>query len=103
MSGFIDQFNAATKTAMTALMDDATWIRAAGGVPVQIKVEFSLETLQDELGNDINIAEPVAKCYADDVVGIAAGDVIDVQGEQYKVIDPLPTGDGMLSLIMRRF
>lgn len=102
MSGFIDQFNAATKTAMTALMDDATWIPAVGS-PVQIKVEFSLETLQDELGNDINIDEPVAKCFSDDVPGIVSGDLIDVQGEQYKISDVLSAGDGMVNLIMRRF
>jgi len=101
MSGFIDDFNSATGEAMYQLMDDASWIKSAGG-SVNVKVEFSNEPLKDELNNIINIDNPMAVCYTADVPGIIPDDVIAVQDSQYTVIDVLPYGDGMVELGLRR-
>lgn len=100
MPGFLDEFNASTKTAFYGLMDDATWIPQTGG-SVDIKVEFSSAAQEDELGNVINIQQPMAGCYEVDVVGIAVGDVLAVQDAQYTIIDLLPRGDGMVDLMLR--
>ena len=102
MSGFIDDFNAVTQTAMYELMDDAIWIKQAGG-SVAIKVEFSSESELDELGHVINLQQPMAGCYQSDVVGISKDDVLAVQAGQYTVIDILPRGDGWVDLMLRVF
>ncbi len=101
MAGFIDRFNDSTKANFYSLMDDASWIKQGGG-SVEIKVEFNSEAQDDELGNAINIQEPIAGVYVEDVVGIAVNDVLAVQDEQYKIIDMLPTGDGWLELMLRK-
>lgn len=100
MPSFSDSFNARTKTAMYALMDDALWIQQA--MPgISIKVEFTNEPLKDELGNIITIDNPTASIFMDDVIGIAAGDALAVQDAQYKIIEIIPTGDGMQDCYLR--
>ena len=100
MPSFSDGFNARTKTAMYALMDDALWIQEA--MPgIGIKLEYTNEPLKDELGNIITIDNPMASVYIDDVLGMAAGDVLAVQDAQYRIIEVIPTGDGMQDCYLR--
>jgi len=101
MTGFLDDFNASTKSALYGLMDDAAWIKKSGG-SANIKVEFSSEPLKDELNNIINIDNPMAICYSADVPGIIIADVLAVQDAQYTIIDVLTYGDGMVELGLRK-
>lgn len=99
--GFINRFNQSTRDNFYSLMDDAIWIKQNGD-RVVIKVEFNSEAQDDELARRINIQEPVAGVYAADVIGITINDVLDVQEEEYKIIDMLPTGDGWIELMLRK-
>lgn len=101
MTGFIDNFNTDTKAAFAGLLDDATWIRTAGG-SAEIKVEFSNEPLKDDLGNVINVDNPKAWCHAEDVPGVVVSDVLAVQDAQYTITDVLDYGDGGVDLLLRK-
>ena len=101
MSGFIDDFNTDTKSAFYGLMDNAVWTKAAGG-NTDIYVDFKNEPLLDDLGNRININNPVAQCFSADVPGIVPNDQLAVQDAQYLITDVLDDGDGMLDLMLRK-
>lgn len=101
MEGFIDRFNDSTKAGFYSLMDDAIWTQLDGSTH-SIKVEFNSEAQDDELRHSINIQEPIAGVYEEDVPGIAVNNKLLVQGNEYSIIDLLPTGDGWLELMLRK-
>jgi hypothetical protein len=98
---FIDGFNGSTKDSFYMLMDDATWTRSDGSTRI-VKVEFNSQAQDDELGKSINIQEPTAGVYAEDVPGLAVNNELFVQGDEYTIVDILPTGDGWIDLMLRK-
>lgn len=101
MTGFSDSFNDNTKAAIYGLMDDAVWIKKSGGA-IEIKVEFTNDPLKDELGNIITIDNPIAGAYIEDTPGIQNSDMLSMQDVQYKIIEVIPTGDGMQDIYLRK-
>ena len=56
--------------------------------------------MEGSAGGGVSSSAPVFTCAAADVDGISIGDGVVVNGASYTVVDPQPTGDGGVMILV---
>ncbi len=98
MAPFSDFFD---KTAFYSLMDDAVLIRS-NGITSAVKVAFSNDQIKDELGQVIDMQQPIAEIHLDDAANVNEGDLLKINDVTFEIYSMNDTGDDMLTLMLRK-
>jgi hypothetical protein len=59
---------------------------------------YAVATVED--GLEVESRHPALTCPVADVAGVVQGDSLSIAGTTYSVVDPMPDGTGMVTLLL---